>query len=315
MADLALFDLTGKKALVTGGAMGIGRALCLALSRAGANVAIVDVNEQAGKATSAELCSAGGNAFFVHCDVTSKADIDRALARIVEEFGQLDIAVNNAGISRVTPDETTSEEDWAQVIALNLSATFFCCQAEARQMLTQQPMGGKIVNIASMSASIANVNASYCASKAGVVHMSRSLAAQWGKYNINVNCISPTYVMSSMHGGTPAFVRNRMRELHPLGYLARPRDLWGAVIFFASEASSYITGQDLVVDGGHTLNVWLAPLKRVAPAKVDPAQEVEDLKHDLSTLGIEYTKEGVVPAFISRRKAQWERLFGGEPKP
>ncbi len=181
--------------------------------------------------------------------------------QVVERFGRLDIAVNNAGIGILGADEEIDQADWDKVIAVNLTGTFLCAQAEAQQMIRQQPTEGKIINIASMSATIANCNASYDASKAGVVHMTKTLAAEWGRFNINVNCISPSYVLTPMHASTPVVVRQRIRELTPLGHVERPEDLHGAVIFLASAASNYVTGLDLMVDGGHTLNAWLTPCR------------------------------------------------------
>jgi len=131
--------------------------------------------------------------------------------------------------------------------------------------------------------------------KAGVVHMTRTLAAEWGKYNINVNCISPSYLLSEAHATTPTVVRDRIRELHPVGWFERPEDLYGPVIFLASDASNYVTGHDLIVDGGHTLNVWLTPLPRVAPPRVSREEETLQLKHDLDVHGVKYDEDGYAP--------------------
>jgi hypothetical protein len=125
--------------------------------------------------------------------------------------------------------------------------------------------------------------------------MTKTLAAEWGGYNINVNCISPSYVLTPMHASTPTVVRQRIRELTPLGHVQRPDDLHGAVIFLASEASNYVTGLDLMVDGGHTLNAWLAPLSRSIPPRVSPEEEVEQLKHDLEVLGLPFDEDGINP--------------------
>jgi NAD(P)-dependent dehydrogenase (short-subunit alcohol dehydrogenase family) len=160
--------------------------------------------------------------------------------------------------------------------------------------MIRQGSGGKIINTASMSGIIANGTTSYNAAKAGVIHLTQSLAAKWGKYNINVNCISPSYVMSPMNAATPKELRNRIRELHPMGYLQRPEDLYGSIIFLASKASDYITGINLLVDGGHTTNVWLEPLDRVLPPRVNSEEEVLQLKHDLDILDIEYNEDVVV---------------------
>ena len=189
MADLSLFDLTGKKALVTGGAVGIGRACAIALARAGADVAIVDINESAAKKTAKEIQAMGVEAISLACDVTDKAQVQEMVAQVAEQFGRLDIAVNNAGIGILGADEEIDQEAWDKVIAVNLTGTFLCAQAEGQQMIRQGPGGGKIINIASMSATIANCNASYDASKAGVVHMTKTLAAEWGRFNINVNAL------------------------------------------------------------------------------------------------------------------------------
>jgi len=295
MADLSLFDLTGKKALVTGGAVGIGRACAVALAGAGADVAIIDIDEETGPKTADEIKAMGRDSLFVSCDVTSKAQVQDMVKAVVAAFGRLDIGVNNAGIAILGADEELDQADWDKVIAVNLTGVFLCAQAEAQQMIRQQPTEGKIINTASMSATIANCNASYDASKAGIVHMTKTLAAEWGRFNINVNCISPSYVLTPMHASTPIVVRQRIRELTPLGHVERPEDLYGAVVFLASAASNYVTGHDLMVDGGHTLNAWLVPLGRAVPPRVDPEQEVVQMKHDLDALGISYDADGINP--------------------
>ena len=296
MADLSLFDLTGRKALVTGAAVGIGRGCAVALAQAGADVAIVDLDDKTGTKTAEEIRALGRQSIFVRCDVTRRDQVQAMVRQVVDAFGRLDIAINNAGIAILGADEELTQEAWDKVIAVNLTGVFLCAQAEAQQMIRQQPSEGKIINLASMSATIANCNASYDSSKAGVVHMTKTLAAEWGRFNINVNCISPSYVLSPMHASTPVVVRQRIRELTPLGHVQRPEDLHGAVVFLASAASNYVTGHDLMVDGGHTLNAWLVPLSRSVPPRVSPEQEAVQLKADLDRLGISYDRDGINPA-------------------
>jgi len=295
MSDMALFDLTGKKALVTGGSIGIGRGFALALAQAGADVAIIARNETAGNSVVEEIKALGCDSLFVKCDVSDKSQVQAMVRQVVGQFGRLDIGVNNAGIAILGADEQIDQDAWDKVIAVNLTGIFLCAQAEAQQMIKQSPAGGKIINMASMSATIANCNASYDASKAGIVHMTKTLAAEWGQYNINVNCISPSYVLTPMHASTPVVVRSRIRELTPLGHVQRPEDLYGPVVFLASDASNYVTGHDLMVDGGHTLNAWLTPLGRSVPPRVSPEEEIVQLKHDLDVLNIEYDADGINP--------------------
>jgi len=295
MADLSLFDLTGQNALVTGGAVGIGRACAVALARAGANVAIMDINEKTGADTAQEILDMGRKSLFVPCDVTDKDQVQNAVAQVVATLGRLDIGVNNAGIAILGADESLDQADWDRVIGVNLTGTFLCAQAQAKQMISQSPTQGKIINIASMSARIANCNASYDASKAGVVHMTKTLAVEWGCHNINVNCISPSYVMTPMHASTPVAVRQHIRDATPLGHVQRPEDLYGAVVFLASNASNYVTGHDLLVDGGHTLNAWMAPLGRNVPPRVSAEQEAVQMKIDLDKMGVDYDADGVNP--------------------
>ncbi|NLF68288.1 MAG: SDR family oxidoreductase [Candidatus Anammoximicrobium sp.] len=310
MADLSLFDLTGKKALVTGAAVGIGRGCAVALARAGADVVIVDLNESAGKRTAAELRGLGRKSLFVSCDVTQKDQVQAMVRHVAEQFGRLDIAVNNAGIGILGADEEIDQAAWDKVLAVNLTGVFLCAQAEAQQFLRQSPVEGKIINIASMSATISNCNASYNGSKAGVVQMTRMLAAEWGRFNINVNCISPSYVLTPMHASTPVAVRQRIRELTPLGHVQRPEDLYGAAIFLASAASNYVTGHDLMVDGGHTLNAWLTPLSRSVPPRVAPDEETVQLKHDLDVLGLSYDSDGINPALHPEIADAFKAAFG-----
>jgi NAD(P)-dependent dehydrogenase (short-subunit alcohol dehydrogenase family) len=310
MSDLSLFDLTGKKALVTGAAVGIGRGCAVALARAGADVAIVDLNEAAGHKTADEIRALGRQSLFVSCDVTQKDQVQAMVQRVAAQFGRLDLALNNAGIGILGADETLDQAAWDKVIAVNLTGVFLCAQAEAQQFLRQSPIEGKIINIASMSATICNCNASYNGSKAGVVQMTRMLAAEWGQYNINVNCISPSYVLTPMHASTPVVVRQRIRELTPLGHVQRPEDLYGAAIFLASAASNYVTGHDLMVDGGHTLNAWLTPLGRSVPPRVSPEEEMVSLKHDLETLGLPYDADGLNPDVHPEIAEAFKAAFG-----
>jgi NAD(P)-dependent dehydrogenase (short-subunit alcohol dehydrogenase family) len=312
MSDLSLFDLTGKKALVTGAAVGIGRACAVALARAGADVAITDVDKRTGRKTADEIKSLGRDSLFVSCDVTVKDQVQGMVREVAGHFGRLDIGVNNAGIGILGADEELEQPDWDKVIAVNLTGTYLCAQAEAQQFLRQQPVEGKIINIASMSATISNCNASYNASKAGVVQMTKMLAAQWGKYNINVNCLSPSYCLTPMHASTPTVVRQRIRELTPLGYVQRPEDLYGPVMFLASAASNYVTGHDLMVDGGHTLNAWLTPLSRVEPPRVGPDEEIVQLKHDLDALELTYNADGINPDFHPEVAGAFRAAFGME---
>ncbi|MCL2623738.1 MAG: SDR family oxidoreductase [Planctomycetaceae bacterium] len=295
MSSLKLFDLHGKSAFVTGASVGIGRGYATALAQAGAHVAVVDIDEETGRKTAAEIASYGVRSVFIRCDVTKKEDVESMIARTVEAFGRLDIAVNNAGIGILGADEDYSIDAWNKVLSVNLTGMYLCCQAATRQFLKQNPVCGKIINTASMSARIMNCNASYNASKGGVVAMTQMLAAEWGQYNINVNCISPSYILSPMHASTPVEVRRRIRELTPLGHVQRPEDLHGAIVFLASDASNYVTGHDLLVDGGHTLNAWLTPLGRSVPPRISPDEESVQLKKDLDALGVNYDENGINP--------------------
>jgi NAD(P)-dependent dehydrogenase (short-subunit alcohol dehydrogenase family) len=289
------FDLTGRKALVTGGAMGIGRGCVLALARAGADVTVADLDEALGAGTVAAAEAFGVRSTFVRCDVSRPEEVDAMVDAAVEQFGRLDVAVNNAGIYRHALDEDQPEEDWQAVIGINLSGTWRCARAELRQMARQDPVGGKIVNIASIAAGHIVSNGSYDAAKAGVVQLSRTLAAQWGRYNVNVNSISPGYVVSALGTTRSLEEREQLRRLTPLGHVQRVDDLAGPLVFLASPASDFVTGQNLVVDGGHSLSTWhYPPPERAVPPRVDRAGEVESMNTDLDDRGVRHDADGII---------------------
>ena len=295
MGVLDLFKLDGKAALVTGAGQGIGRVYALALAEAGADVAVADLNERTGRLVAQEVAALGRRAAFVKADVTKMDEVESMVAAAERELGRLDIAVNNAwagGRYLITPPaEEFPVEDWDFTMNLALRAIFLCCKAEARVM--RKHGRGKIVNMASMSASIANAGIAYCSAKAGVVMLTKRLAAEWGKYNINVNCISPSYTLSPARRRDPRENRDLIRSLHPMGWHERPEDLCGTLVYLASDASNYVTGRDILVDGGHTLNVWLGPLSRTTPPLVSPEEEIQSLTHDLDVLGIPHDDNGV----------------------
>jgi NAD(P)-dependent dehydrogenase (short-subunit alcohol dehydrogenase family) len=256
LSILDRFKLDGKTALVTGGGQGIGRGYAHALGEAGASVAIVDINPTTAQQVTEEIRELGQQAISVEADVTVSADVERMVDTVVEEWGKLDIAVNNAGRVIWGKTEYVTEEDWDKVVDLNLKGVFLCAQAEARAMLPRKY--GKIINTASMSASVVNRpqnQASYNASKAGVVHLTKSLAAEWAPHGIRVNCISPGYILTALVSKIPEVAQHLpfWTELTPVGRLGQVEDLQGAIVFLASDASDFMTGHDLVIDGGYTI--------------------------------------------------------------
>ncbi len=253
-------DLEGKAALVTGGGSGLGRGMARALASAGVKVAIADVNQETGNAVAREIAESGGKAVFVQVDVAQRTQVSRMVGRTVEAFGRLDVAVNCAGVvgTRLPSAELIEEKDARRLFDIMLFGVFFCCQEEGRQMIGQR--SGRIVNISSISGCIVNKGmkgtAPYNAVKAGVIHMSRGLAMDWAQYGITVNTISPGYMRTPATAETLAIPERRdtyMSQI-PLGRFGVPEDLAGAVLFLASDLSGYVTGQNIVVDGGVT--VW-----------------------------------------------------------
>lgn len=251
------FKLDGAVALVTGGGQGIGEAFCRALGEAGARVAVVDMNLATAEGVAASLAAGNIDAIALRADVTSSADCDKAVAATVSHFGKLTIGVNNAGICQWVDSEAVSDADWRRVMSLNVDGVFYCARAEARVML---PAGyGKIINTASMSGHIVNApqhQASYNASKAAVLHLTRSLAAEWAPRGVRVNAISPGYTRTRLVDellATPAgqTMLPRWKALTPMGRMAEVDDLQGALVYLASSASDYVTGTDIVIDGGY----------------------------------------------------------------
>ena len=251
--------LDGRVALVTGGGQGIGRAFAHALGEAGAAVAIVDLAADRAETVASELRAKGITSMALPCDVTQAGQVRSMVETVVGKLGGLTIAVNNAGIGGWADAETASEAHWDAVMNLNLKGVFLCAQAEASPMLAAGY--GKIINTASMSAHIVNRpqhQAAYNASKAGVIHLTRSLAAEWAPRGVRVNSISPGYMRTALLETLLATPESKhlgpqWTEMTPLGRLGEVSDLQGAVVYLASEASDFMTGSDMVIDGGYGL--------------------------------------------------------------
>lgn len=253
MSLLNLFDVTGRKALVTGAGRGIGRVLALALAEAGCDVSILVRDIKNAESVVKEIHQLGRKGIAIQADVARKEQVDKAFAETAKELCRLDICVNNAGISIQKPAEDMTEEDWDNIMDTNLKGVFLCCQAAARIMIPQRQ--GSIINIASLSGIAVNVpqrQAVYNASKAGVAMLSKSLAVEWAQYGIRVNSISPGYMKTEMTMSSMAHLFPAWESLTPMGRLGEPEELRGAVLYLASDAASYVTGHDLVVDGGYT---------------------------------------------------------------
>jgi NAD(P)-dependent dehydrogenase (short-subunit alcohol dehydrogenase family) len=253
-----LFDLTGKSALITGGSRGLGREIAEALAEAGASITIVARRDEWLTPTLEAFRAAGFRCEGLLGDVTNAGEVRAAVARSIAAFGGLDILVNNAGVSWGSPAEDMDIEKWKMVIDTNLTGAFVFSQHAARHMI-ERGRGGVIINVASINAlqgglpMLETHNAGYVASKGALVALTRELAAKWGRYNIRVNALAPGYFHSRMTQRIWDRAEKLASERIPLGRPGREGELKGAAVFLASDASSYMTGQTLVIDGGTVL--------------------------------------------------------------
>lgn len=251
-----MFDLSGKVAIVTGGSRGIGKAICHGLATFGAAVVAAGISP-GNEDTARQIREAGGRAVYVPCDVSRPDQCRNAVSQALATFGRLDILVNNAGTATVDPAEAVTEEEWDRVIGVNLKGLFFMSQAAARVMIERRT-GGRIINIGSIFGTVGSeIGASvYHASKGGVMILTRALACEWAKYGILVNTIGPGFIRTEKTRSIeddPELYR-LIRDRHALKRFGVPEEIVRAVIFFASDASTFVTGQNLYIDGGYT--VW-----------------------------------------------------------
>jgi 3-oxoacyl-[acyl-carrier protein] reductase len=241
--------LEGKVALITGGAQGIGRAIALALARQGASVVISDVNLEKAQETCREIEALGGQALAVGGNVADAKAAENMVGRAVEKFGALDILVNNAGITRDGVLLRMKEEDWDSVMAVNLKGAYQCTRVALRFFLKRK--GGKIVNIASVTGEMGNAGQSnYAASKAGLIGFTKSVAREYASRNIQANAVAPGFIDTAMTQAIPQKDRDFLIKQIPMERLGTPEDVAEAVLFLASPAADYITGQVLNVNGG-----------------------------------------------------------------
>lgn len=248
-------SLEGKTAIVTGAGRGIGKAIAKALAAARAKVVVNDVDWDAAAQVSQEIEVRGGIAKPAKADVRVSSEIVQMFQMAVRELGGIHVLVNNAGIVLRKPAEEILEGEWDRVIDINLKGTFLCAQTAAKAMISEGK-GGKIINISSIMGAVAlPPRAAYCASKGGIINLTRDLAAEWAKYGIAVNGIAPGWTVTEM---TQTYfsqepVRQFLLERIPLNRLGKPEDIANLAVFLASDYSDYITGQTIYVDGGWTI--------------------------------------------------------------
>jgi NAD(P)-dependent dehydrogenase (short-subunit alcohol dehydrogenase family) len=250
MSYTPLTPLDGRVAIVTGGARGIGLESAKALKDNGATIILVDIDVAAGEKAAGEL-----DADFMRTDLTRSDQVSRLATEVRSKHGRIDIAFNNAGIAVNVPSEACSDDDWHKVMNINLHAVFYCCREFGKVMLEQGK--GSIINTASMSGVISNTpqpQCAYNASKAGVIMLTKSLAGEWAKRGVRVNSISPGYIgteMTKLGMSNPEWHADWLK-FTPMGRVGEPREVATAVVYLASDASSYFTGSNLIVDGGYT---------------------------------------------------------------
>ena len=241
--------LKGKVALVTGAAQGIGKAVALLLARNGADIIVSDINLEKAEETAREVEGLGQQALAVKTNVAEANDVEKMVQTALERFGRIDILINNAGITRDKLLLRMSDEDWDAVLGVNLRGTFLCTRAVIRPMAKQK--SGKIVNIASVVGTMGNAGqANYGASKAGVIGFTKTVAREYAPRGINVNAIAPGYIETPMTEALPEKAKEELKRMIPMDRLGKPEDVAEAVLFLVSEASTYITGQVLHVNGG-----------------------------------------------------------------
>jgi 3-oxoacyl-[acyl-carrier protein] reductase len=244
-----MMDLEGKVALITGGAQGIGKVTALLLASKGADVAVSDINIHGALETVKEIEGLGRRGFALEGDVSNPADAENVVDKTVEQLGGIDILVNNAGITRDRLLLRMTEEDWDAVLNVNLKGTFNCTKAAVKYMIKRK--SGKIVNISSVVGEMGNAGqANYAASKAGIIGLTKAIAREYAQRGIIVNAIAPGYVETPMTEALPEKVKEELRGQIPMARLGTPLDVANAVHFLVSDASSYITGQVLNVNGG-----------------------------------------------------------------
>jgi len=249
------FDLSGKIALVTGAGGGIGSSIAMTLANAGADIAVVDSNAANAEHTAFDVKATGRRAVALTVDVREPDSVTAMADEATAQLGEIDILVNGAGIAFNKPSEDLTPEEWLRVIDVNLNGVFWCSQAIGRRMLARK--SGVIVNIASMSGVIANKpqpQSHYNTSKAGVIMLTQSLAAEWADRNVRVNAVSPGYIgteMTMLGMNTPEWKKTWL-EMTPMARVGKPVEIANAVWYLASDAASFATGSNLIVDGGYT---------------------------------------------------------------
>lgn len=242
-------QLHDRIALVTGAAQGIGRTIALLLAQEGAHVAVADINGAQAQETAKEIEALGRKALAVQVDVSRLAEAEKMAAAALEKFGRIDVLVNNAGITRDGLFLRMGEEEWDAVMAVNLKSVFNCCKAVVRHMSKQRQ--GRIVSIASVVGQIGNIGqANYAASKAGIIGLTKTLARELVSRGIIVNAVAPGFIETEMTGSLPEKVKEGFLQAIPMGRMGTPAEVAQAVLFLASDASSYITGQVINVNGG-----------------------------------------------------------------
>jgi sorbose reductase len=249
----SLFELRGKKALVTGASSGIGKQVAMAYAQAGAAVAIAARHREPLQELAAEIVAGGGTAIPIACDVTQPESVSAMLNRVNDELGGIDIAVCNAGIIAANSLLDMPLEDFQSIQNTNVNGVFLTAQAAAKAMVAQH-LGGTIITTASMSGHIVNDPQQvghYCASKAAVIHLTKAMAVEFAPHNIRVNSVSPGYILTELIEPLSEYHASWEPKI-PLGRLGRPEELVGIYVYLASDASSYMTGSDVVIDGGYT---------------------------------------------------------------
>ena len=254
MSILDSFALTDRKALVTGAASGIGQSIAIALAEAGADVAVVDRDLPGANETCQSIETLGRQTLAIAADVTLKNEVENAVDTVLRSWGRLDVGVNSAGIAIRGHIEDISEADWDRVLDIDLEGIFLCCPADGKIML--QRGAGSIVNIVSISAHIVNrpqLHGHYNTAKAGAFQLTRVCAAEWAGRGVRVNSISPGHTLTPMTAHAEDETQATWLANTPMRRLGAPADYQGAAVFLASDASAYMTGHDLVIDGGYTL--------------------------------------------------------------